>query len=188
MGDPLEKSRVDPEPDGRKDPGIRGWYETRTRASRRFLYGSMALGALGAALFWMLAPFSLSQHLQTFNGAVLIPLAGGIWIAAFILVWLVPMRELSFRGQESLERSEERIRAFLEDEAGPAIETWRRIGERIEKETAAGFLEEARDAFAAVRAMGAPKGPPPDPDLMRIVRRAPPVAAPARNHDAVKEA
>jgi len=121
--------------------GIRAWYKKTTRSAWKALWGATLITGVIAVLLWTLASMGTLQHLQTFNGAIVIPAAGGIWIVAFIYLWLVPMRELSFRGQESLERTEGRFKdalekwaEVLEKDLKPTLATWQRIGDAIEKE------------------------------------------------------
>lgn len=131
----------------KKPEGIRDWYRRSTKKALRSIYVATAVLLLVAVAFWLLAPLSTLMRLQTFNGALTIPLAGGLWIAAFMLVWLIPMREISFRGQESLDRTEERIVRALEDRFNPALDTWKRIGERVENK----LLDEVEGAVADMR-------------------------------------
>jgi hypothetical protein len=150
---------MDTDSNAKKEEGIRSWYEKRTVKARRALFGATLVLAIIAVCFWIFASLETSQRLQTFNGAITIPAAGGIWIAAFMFIWLMPMRELSFRGQESLERMEGRLQGALEDKIGPAIDTWQRIGERFEK-TVVPKLEEAVDKMSKVADMLEKKGGP----------------------------
>lgn len=161
-----------------KGEGIRAWNERTTRKARVALVGATAILAAVAVIFWTYAPLEMTARLQTFNGAITIPAAGGIWIAAFMAIWLIPMRELSFRGQESLERMEVRIQDAIDKRMGPAIDTWQRIGDRVEKELMpkfeaslddikahldSGLLAEIREAADAIREMQGPiDGPGPD--------------------------
>ena len=48
-------------------------------------------------------------------------------------IWLIPMRELSFRGQESLDRTEKRFKEALDDKILPAVEVWMRIGKKVDE-------------------------------------------------------
>ena len=113
---------------------MRQWYTRKTRGALRALFGATAIVLIAAVLLWNLAGMPFLARMQTFNGALIIPCFGGIWIAAFLFIWLIPMRELSFRGQESLDRMEERTQRALEDEFIPTARVWRRIGEKVEKD------------------------------------------------------
>jgi len=124
-----------------KDEGIRAWYNRTTRHALRALFGATLVAAFGMIVFWFLVPPQWAARLQTANGGYTIPVFGGLWILAFIYIWLVPMRELSFRGQESLERTEGRFKValakwdeVLEKDVKPTLATWRRIGDAVEKE------------------------------------------------------
>lgn len=136
-----------PKKPDKKLEGIRDWYRRSTKKALRSIYFATAALLIVAVGFWFLAPLSTLMRMQTFNGALTIPLAGGLWIAAFMLVWLIPMREISFRGQESLDRTEERIVRALEDRFNPALDTWKRIGDRVENE----LLDQMKGAVADMR-------------------------------------
>ncbi len=112
---------------------MRQWYTRKTRGALRALFGATVLVLVAAVLLWTLAEMDFLARMQTFNGALIIPCFGGIWIAAFLFIWLIPMRELSFRGQESLDRMEARTQKALEDEFIPTAQIWKRIGERVEQ-------------------------------------------------------
>lgn len=112
---------------------LRAWYKNKTRNAIRGLIGASVITIVGAVLLWVLAEMPFLARMQTFNGAIIIPAFGGIWIASFMFIWLIPMRELSFRGQESFDRSEEKLKTAI-DKILPAVEVWQRIGERVEKE------------------------------------------------------
>jgi hypothetical protein len=121
--------------------GIRAWYERSTKRARRALVWATLIMAIGMFVFWTGVPAHWAARLQTANGAYTIPAFGGLWIAAFMFIWLIPMRELSFRGQESMERTEERLKVSLakwdeivDQKILPAVATWQRIGTAIETE------------------------------------------------------
>jgi len=136
-----------------KQDGVRSWYERTTKRARKALAFSTIVTMVGAILLYLFAPHSLHLNLQVFNGAYVIPVAGGIWIAAFMFIWLIPMRELSFRSQESLERTEARVQNSVENKLGPAIDTWKRLGDRAEHEVASGLFEELRGAIKEIRTL-----------------------------------
>lgn len=110
---------------------IRAWYLKTTRKALRSLWIVSAISFVGAVLFYVLAPQSVHLKLQIFNGAIVIPAAGGIWIVSFILLWLVPMRETAFRSQESMERMEARFEERLK-KADAVIERMDRITKQVE--------------------------------------------------------
>lgn len=113
--------------------GIRAWYKKNTRRAIRGLIGATVVLLMAVVLVWLFAPLDKLQHAQTFNGALTIPGFGGLWIASFMFIWLIPMREVSFRGQESMERMESKLQTTMDDHLIPAIQTWQRVGERLEK-------------------------------------------------------
>jgi hypothetical protein len=90
-------------------PGIRAWYAEKTRLAVRGVVLATLVSLGVAGLGFLLVPKEIVLHAQIFNGAFVIPVFGGIWIAAFVILWLVPMREVSFRGQEAMERIEGRV-------------------------------------------------------------------------------
>lgn len=137
----------------RKDESVRAWYEHATKRARKALAFATLVTTVVAVLAFIFAPEKLILHAQVFNGALTIPAAGGIWIAAFMFIWLIPMRELSFRSQESLERTEARVQDAVENKLAPAIDTWKRVGDKVESEIAGGLVEELRAAIKEVRTL-----------------------------------
>lgn len=130
--------------------GVRAWYERTTRKWRKLLFAS-ALGAVAISiLFYFGASRDTHLALQVFNGAIVIPVAAAIWIAAFVYIFLVPNREVGFRSQEAIERTVEILDDAVEKKLSPAVAAWTRIGERIEKELPA-LIQEAKETFAAAR-------------------------------------
>ncbi len=118
----------------KKEMNMREWYRSTTKGAFRALIGASLTVAIAAVLLWTLADLPFLARMQTFNGAIIIPAAGGIWIAAFMYIWLIPMRELSFRGQESFDRTEARLKKAMDEDIAPVAKVWLRIGERVEKE------------------------------------------------------
>ena len=88
-----------------KPESIRQWYQRTTSKARMSLVWVSAISIVFGVLFFLYAPLKLAQFMQTANGAVTIPIAGGIWIAAFVYIFLVPSREVGFRSQESIEQT-----------------------------------------------------------------------------------
>lgn len=141
-------------PEAQPDEGIRSWYKRNTKRSIRALIGASIILIVAAIVLWILAELPFLARMQTFNGALVIPGFGGLWIASFMFIWLIPMREVSFRGQESMERMEAKLQTTMDEKFIPAIEAWRRIGERMEKETIPKFekfLVRAETALAQVQ-------------------------------------
>ena len=138
------------ESDVQKEESLRQWYTRKTRVALRSLIGASMITATAAVLLWVLAELPFLARMQTFNGAIIIPAAGGIWIASFMYIWLIPMRELSFRGQESLDRTEKRMQQALEEQLLPAAEVWKRIGDRVEKDLLPRLEKVAKEAEARI--------------------------------------
>ena len=98
----------------KKPEKIRDWYSKKTHWAIWSLLWSFIVVTVFSVVFFVLAPEWLILKLQLFNGAVSIPLYGALYMAAFILIWMVPIREVSFRSCEAGERMEERIDGGLE--------------------------------------------------------------------------
>lgn len=113
--------------------GIRAWYERTTSKSRTAFMVATAISFCIMALMWVFSSTVTLAKLQTFNGALTVPLIGGLWIFAFIFMFLLPSREASFRGQEALESVGGKIEKALE-KALPAIATIERVALQIEKD------------------------------------------------------
>lgn len=121
-----------------KPEGIRAWYFRTTSKSRKFLLWATVVGlAIGGCVFG-LSPDGFVAKIQQFNGAITIPVAGFIWIVGFILLFLVPQREASFRGQEWIEQM---VSGML-----PVVEIWKNIGNKVEAELP-GMLAQVKDSI-----------------------------------------
>ncbi len=117
-----------------KPESIRDWYERTTRKARRALVWATAMSFSVMGGMWLLADLTTLQKLQTFNGALTVPLIGGLWIFSFIFMFLVPSREASFRAQEVLEDGVSTLHKLVEQQVLPVVKVWERVGLRIEKE------------------------------------------------------
>lgn len=133
-----------------KPEGVRAWYDRTTQKWRKLLLVS----AIGAVVISILFFFGVSRDihlaLQVFNGAIVIPVAAAIWIIAFVYIFLVPNREVGFRSQEAIEKTVEIMNDAVEHKMAPAVATWTRIGERVERELPS-LIQEAKEAFVTVR-------------------------------------
>ena len=136
--------------DVQKNESLRQWYTRKTRPAIRWLLAASFATMVSGVLLWVLADLPFLARMQTFNGAIIIPAFGGIWIASFMFIWLIPMRELSFRGQESLDRTEERMKKALEESLLPAADVWKRIGDRVEQELLPRLEKVAKEAEARI--------------------------------------
>lgn len=117
-----------------KPESIRSWWTKKTRRVTRALVVASVVSFVGSLIFFKLAPPETVARLQVFNGAMTLPLGGALWLAAFIFQFLIPSREVAFRSQETLERTETRIQEsvnglenFLKNDATPALETFKKL-------------------------------------------------------------
>lgn len=118
----------------KKGESIRGWYHRTTSGARKVLLIFSAIAICAAVVLFVFAPQSLHASIQQFNGAYVIPVAGGIWILGFLYIFLIPQREVGFRSQEFIESMSNSVRETLEREIVPAVAVWKRLGEKIEAE------------------------------------------------------
>jgi len=127
-----------------KPESIRQWYDRTTRKWRKGLWGAsvVVLGVMGVA-YAMLDTHTLAR-LQTFNGALTIPLWGGLWILSFIFMFLIPSREASFRGQEALESSFALITSAINDKVAPAMTEIKSLAKRVDSVLNEGVVGEFR--------------------------------------------
>lgn len=126
----------------KKPEGIRAWYNRTISKSKRGLFVATAASTVVLVLMLLFAPTPLLARLQTANGALTIPLYGGLWIFFFIFMFLVPSREASFRAQESIDE--------LREEVLGAVEIWKSIGRDVQKELPM-VLSEFRETITEVR-------------------------------------
>jgi hypothetical protein len=134
-----------------KPETIRQWYDRTTSKARMSLFWVSGVSIIFGVLFFMFAPLKLAQFMQTANGAVTIPIAGGIWIAAFVYIFLVPSREVGFRSQESIEQTVEILNNAVENKIRPALEIWQRVGEKLEGELDGGLLAQIQDVIKTIK-------------------------------------
>jgi hypothetical protein len=114
--------------------GIRQWYNRTTRTWRKALVWATAIAIVGAAVFYCLGSVNYFSRIQTFNGALTIPVGAGLWMAAFVFIFLIPSREAGFRSQEWIEIAVAILQRTVRDEITPAAQIWTRIGTRVEEE------------------------------------------------------
>lgn len=134
-----------------KQESIREWYERTTKAARKAIYIASSASLVAMPVAWMLTPLVTLQRMQTFSGGVLIPIMGGIWIFAFIFMFLVPSREASFRGQEYLEKMVDLMHDTVSKKVDPAVAIWKNLGERIQAELNKGLLDDLKGAVKDLR-------------------------------------
>lgn len=106
--------------------GVRAWYNRTTRTSRRVFIIAAGCTFVAMGLMWTFAPLPVLKRIQEFNGALTLPLCGGLWLYMFIYMFLAPSREASFRGQEALEEGIEFLRG--------AAKVWEKVGTDISRE------------------------------------------------------
>jgi len=114
--------------------GIRQWYNRTTRSWRKALLWSTVVAVIGAVAFYCLGSMAIFSKIQTFNGAMVIPIGAGLWMAAFVFIFLIPSREAGFRSQEWIEVAVAILQRTVRDEITPAARLWTRIGTRVEEE------------------------------------------------------
>jgi len=106
--------------------GVRAWFQRTTSKSKKICAIASGCSGVLMAAMWIFAPTATLAKIQTFNGALTVPLFGGLWIYMFIYGFLIPSREASFRAQESLESGLELLTG--------AAKIWERVGLQVEKE------------------------------------------------------
>lgn len=117
-----------------KAESIRDWYGRTTRKARKAFVWATVVSLSVMMGMWVMAPMASLSKLQTFNGALTVPLIGGLWIFAFIFMFLIPSREASFRAQEALEDGIGTLKKMTEEHVVPAAKTLERVLLQIEKE------------------------------------------------------
>jgi len=135
-----------PQPPVQKKESVRQWYHRTTSGARKFLLMFSAVAVAAAVVLFICAPQSLHQSLQQFNGAYVIPVAGGIWILGFLYIFLIPQREVGFRSQEFIESMSNSVKDTIEREIVPAVTLWKRVGEKIEAELP-GMITQVKDGM-----------------------------------------
>lgn len=133
-----------------KMESIRQWYHRTTSGARKFLLIFSLIAIVAAIVMFVCAPQSLHASIQQFNGAYVIPVAGGIWILGFLYIFLIPQREVGFRSQEFIESMSNSVRETIEKEIVPAVKVWMRVGEKVEAELP-GFLKTVNDGINEIR-------------------------------------
>jgi methyl-accepting chemotaxis protein len=130
---------------------IRQWYDRTTRKWRKFLWcASVATLVVMGVSFLSLSTPTLAR-IQTFNGALTIPLWGGLWILSFILMFLVPSREASFRGQESLDATSAMVRDAVQNDLRPAAQQWKKLADQVQGELNGGLLTDFKEMVKTMK-------------------------------------
>lgn len=117
-----------------KPESIRQWYERTTRKARKAFVWATVFSLAVMVAMWVVAPMTTLGKLQTFNGALTVPLIGGLWIFAFIFMFLIPSREASFRAQETVEGAVAIMKKAVDENLIPVLKIWERVGLQVEKE------------------------------------------------------
>lgn len=133
---------------------IRQWYERTTKRWRKALVWSTLVACAAAVVMYGMASFSFLARLQTFNGAMTIPIAALIWMLTFVFIFLVPSREASFRSQEWIEAMVSLVEQAVREQVAPAAVVWRRIGERVERDMP-GLVRELREGMETLKTSAA---------------------------------
>ncbi len=133
-----------------KSESIRQWYHRTTAGARKFLLIFSLIAIAAAVMLFIYAPQSMHQSLQQFNGAYVIPVAGGIWILGFLYIFLIPQREVGFRSQEFIEAMSNSVKDTIVNEIVPAVVVWKRLGEKIEAELP-GFVKKVDEGIMEIR-------------------------------------
>jgi len=130
--------------------GIRQWYDRTTRFWRKGLVWATIVALIGAAIFYSLGSMGVFTRIQTFNGALTIPVGAALWMAAFVFIFLVPSREASFRSQEWIESMVSLAEKSIREQVTPAAKVWIRLGERMESEIP-GFIKDIREGIQVIK-------------------------------------
>lgn len=143
---------------------IRTWYSAKTKKAIRCLIAFGVISTIMGFVLFVALPQDWTLQLQIFNGAYSIPLGALIWIVVFTLVWMVPIREISFRTFESTEALRKELREVTGDnEIRPALKSFRRVFEKLEERLTDDLLdrlEEAIDSMAfSKETLPIPKSP-----------------------------
>lgn len=133
-----------PEVAAAKSESIREWYDRTTRKWRKGLWVAAAATLCVMGIAYALLDTPMLARLQTFNGALTIPLWGGLWILSFIFMFLIPSREASFRGQEALESSFALITSAINDKVAPAMTEIKSLAKRVDSVLNEGVVSEFR--------------------------------------------
>lgn len=130
---------------------IRLWYERTTSRARKAIFWATGISLVVMVVMWIVSPLVTLQRIQTWNGALTVPLLGGVWILSFIFMFLIPSREASFRGQEALEQMVDLMNETVSKKVDPAVVIWKSLGERIQAELDKGLLDDLKGAVKDLR-------------------------------------
>jgi hypothetical protein len=117
-----------------KSESIREWHRRTTRKSRVGLAVATVISLALMTVLWFTCDLETLKFAQTFNGALTMVLLGGLWVFAFIFMFLVPSREASFRAQEALEDGIGTLKKMVENDVVPAAKAIERLALLIEKD------------------------------------------------------
>lgn len=134
-----------------KPESIRQWYERTTGQWRKGLWAAAGATVCVMGVMWATADLPVLQRIQTFNGALTIPMFGGLWVLSFIFMFLVPSREASFRSQESIEQTIELLSKAIDEKVSPAMDQWKALGLRLQGEIDGGLLKDFKEAIIQLK-------------------------------------
>lgn len=109
-----------------KPEGIRQWYRRTTSTARKVLLWSTVVAIVGAVIAFFFLPAAAAMKIQTFNSALVIPIAALLWTVGLVFIFLLPQREAAFRSQEWVET--------LVTTVVPAIKKWSAIADSVNTE------------------------------------------------------
>lgn len=110
----------------KKSEGIRQWYQRTTSTARKALLWSTAVAIVGAVIAFFFMPSSVTMKMESFNSALVIPIAALLWTVGLVFIFLLPQREAAFRSQEWVEAM---VTTLV-----PAIKKWSAIGDSVNTE------------------------------------------------------
>ena len=133
-----------------EEKSIRKWYEAKTRRAIKWLVGFGVVSLLVGVVLFALLPDAVTLKLQVFNGAYTIPIGALIWLVIFTLIWMMPIREISFRTFESTEALREEIKAAIKDEIHPSVKRFEKIADQLEEKFEDRFLDRVDEALDSI--------------------------------------
>lgn len=134
-----EQSPVQSEP-------IRAWFERKTKKIRKAIIWSSGLAVIGSVVSFLFMPDKVIATLQVFNGAMTIPVFGGIWMVSFIFMFLLPSREAGFRSQEGIDEAKQVLAKAIDEKVGPAMDRISLVASRINAYMDGGIVEDIQSA------------------------------------------
>jgi hypothetical protein len=167
---------------------IRAWFERKTKKIRKSIFWFSIVAVIGSVVAFAFMPEKYIATLQVFNGAMTIPVFGGIWMVSFIFMFLLPSREAGFRSQEGIDEAKTMLAKAIDEKVGPAMDVIRSVAGKVDAIIESGLVGKFQSAVEESRKAIHERIVPAADCLNRVAQRIEASIVNAKLLDEVREA